>query len=112
MAEDMDLSGIVEKIQEMFSTEEGKSQIQDIASMIGTNTDESGSVNNISSFDNIEMIMKINSIMSAMNSAEATRQVNFLKSLGPLLKPSRQSKVDNAVKFLSMGRAIEAFKNM
>lgn len=112
MAEDMDLSNMVEKIQEMFSTEDGKSQLHDIVAMLGGNTNDSGSVNNISSFDNIEMIMKINSIMSAMNTAETTRQVNFLKSLGPLLNPSRQNKIDNAVKFLSMGRAIEAFKNM
>lgn len=110
MAEDIDLSGMIEKIQDMFSTDEGKSQIEDIVSMLGNN--DSGSVNNAPSFDNIEMMMKLSSVMSAMNSAETTKQVCFLKSLGPLLKPDKQSKVDAAVKFLSVGKAIKAFKNI
>lgn len=110
MAEDIDLSKMVESIQEMFSSDEGKSQIEGILSALGNN--ESGSVSNAPDFDNIEMMMKINSVMSAMNSAEATKQVSFLKSLSPLLKPDRQSKIDAAVKFLSMSRAIKAFKNI
>ena len=110
MPEDIDLSGMIEKIQDMFSTDEGKSQIENIVSMLGSN--ESNSVSNSPSFDNVEMAMKLSSVMSAMNSAESTKQVCFLKSLAPLLKPDKQNKVDSAIKFLSMSKALKALKNI
>lgn len=121
MADEINLSAATEKLQEMFSSDEGKQQINDIISMLGggqndeKREDKKRSDNNFGMNidpDNIEMMMKIQHIMSAMNNGETTRQTNFLKSLGPLLKPEKRDKINNAIKFLSIGKAIEAFRNM
>ena len=122
MADEMDFSAAAEKIQEMFGSDDGRQQIRDIISMFGggqdseeQDTDKTSCNNNFGMNidpENIEMMMKIQQIMSVMNSAEVTRQTSFLKSLSPLLKPEKREKINNAVKFLSIGKAIEAFKKM
>lgn len=67
----------------------------------------SDSTNNI--FGNIDMetIMKMQKIMSSMNSKETDSRTNLLMSLKPYLKESRKNKVDQYVQLLKMEKIFE-----
>lgn len=131
MSEETDFSAAVSKLQEMLGSDDGKQMLENIASMFGdgasdTNANDTSSSNtsdkNVSSdqsgdfnmFDvnNIEMMMKLQKIISAMQSTDVSKQAGFLKSLGALLRPEKRDKVNNAIKLLGVGKAIEVFKNM
>lgn len=71
------------------------------------NTDNTNNINNI--FGNIDMetIMKMQKIMSSMNSKEPDSRTNLLMSLKPYLKESRRNKVDQYVQLLKMEKIFE-----
>lgn len=76
-----------------------------------TNNSGSGnSGNSNSSFDgsgiDIETMMKLQKVMSAMNSSSNSSGANLLRSLKPFLKPSRQSKVDEYIQLLNIEKVI------
>lgn len=115
MADEIDFSGAADMLKELLSGDEGQRQIQSILSMLGGGNEEqsspgmaTGGINP----DNLEMMMKLQQVMSLMNNAEVSKQTAFLQSLKELLRPERRAKVDNAVRFLSIGRAIEAFRKI
>lgn len=115
MAEEFDLSGAADMLMSMLSDDEGKQQIQNIMSMLsGDSPDPSPPGNATGGIDpkSLEMMFKLQQVMSLMNNAENAKQTAFLQSLRALLRPERQSKVDSAVKFLSIGRAIDAFRKL
>ena len=107
MAENLDLSGAVDVLKEMLSGDEGKQQLQNIISMFGDNTQQSNPSGGI----DMETMLKMQKVMSAMNSGNG-KQAAFLQSLAPLLKPERRTAVENAVRFLSIGKAIKVFKEI
>ena len=109
MADELDLSGAVDMLKNMLNNEEGQQQIQNIVSMLGgeNQTEQPQKTNDP---DNIEMIMKLQKVMSIVNDAENSRQAAFLRSLAPLLKPERRDKLNKAVRLLGMGKAIEVLK--
>ena len=106
MSDNIDLSGAVDALKEMLSGEEGNRQLQNIVSMLGANSQQSAS-----GID-IDTMLKMQKVMSAMNSGNNGKQAAFLQNLAPLLRPERRSAVDNAVKFLSIGKAIKVFKEI
>lgn len=112
MSDEIDLSGAVDMLKNMLSSDEGSSAIENIMSMFSDTQQTPGVKTGGIDPDSIEMMMKMQKIMSAMNSPERNRQTVFLQSLKPLLKSERQKSVDNAVKFLTIGKAIDAFKEM
>lgn len=114
MAEELDLSGAVDMIKNMLSGEEGKAQIESIVSMLGggAETAEGKGQRRDSGVENIEMMLKLQKVMAVMNNAETSRQTAFLQSLREILRPERRGTVDNAVRFLSVGRAVKAFKEL
>lgn len=115
MDENMDLSGAVDMLKDMLSNEEGQQQIQNILGMFGGGQEESGSPGMATGGidpDNVEMMLKIQQVMAAMNSRKNDSQTRFLQSLKPFLKPERQKKVDSAVRLLGMTRALEVMKSM
>ena len=107
MTENLDLSGAVDALKEMLNGDEGKQQLQNIMSMFGDNTQQNNPTGGI----DMETMMKMQKIMSAMNSGDG-KQTAFLQSLAPLLKPERRTAVNNAVRFLSIGKAIKVFKEI
>ncbi len=114
MAEELDLSGAVDMLKNMLSREEGKAQIESIVSMLGGGAEaaeEKGQQSGIGN-ENIEMMLKLQKVMAVMNSGKNSRQTAFLQSLKDLLRPERRGTVDNAVKFLSVSRAVKAFKEL
>ena len=106
MSDNIDLSGAVDALKEMLSGEEGNRQLQNIVSMLGDNSQQSASG------IVIDTMLKMLKVMSAMNSGNNGKQAAFLQNLAPLLRPERRSAVDNAVKFLSIGKAIKVFKEL
>lgn len=59
----------------------------------------------------INMLLKIKSIMDNMNANKNDPRSNLLRSLKPYLKKSRQDKVEQYVQLFSMGKIINAFNS-
>ncbi len=111
------LGGAIEKLKDMLSSEDGKSQIQDIIGMFagGGGEEESGEANTEpsggeSGFDmsDAEMLLKIRQVVHAMNNDENNQHTRFLRSLRPYLKEPRQKKLDSAVRLIGAANAMKA----
>lgn len=111
MENEIDLSNAVNMLQEMLGSEDGKQQIESIVSALGGahNENPPASAQGFGT-DNIDMMLKIQKVMTLMNNNKNSKQTALLQSLCPLLRPERRTTVENAVKFLSMGHAIKLFK--
>lgn len=113
-----ELSNAVDMLKNMLSSDEGQKQIQNIVSAFGgmsENTDYKKSEDNKfddSNRENIEMMMKIQKIMSVMKESEGSRQAELLRSLAPFLKEERREKLNAAARLLGVGKAIEALKQI
>ena len=59
----------------------------------------------------IEMIMKMKTIIDKMNTKDDPRS-NLLQSLKPYLKDSRKSKVDQYIQLMNMSKVMDAFPFM
>ncbi len=115
MPEEMDFSGLADMLGEFLSDDSNKQQIQGVLSMLGGEKGEKGSPGVATGGinpDNIQLMFKLQQVMSEINNPEAGKQTALLQALRPLLKPERRDKIDNAVKFLGIGRAIEVFKKI
>lgn len=64
-------------------------------------------------FDGIDFdtMMKMQKIISSMNSSSNSSGANLLRSLKPYLKPSRQAKVDECIQLLSLEKAFSLMNN-
>lgn len=115
MSEEMDFSGLADMVGEFMSDSSNRQQIQSLLSALGgessKETSSDAAVGGINP-DNIGLFLKLQQVMSQMNSPESGRQTALLMALKPLLRPEKREKVDNAVKFLGIGRAIEVFRNI
>jgi len=123
MEETPDFSKAVENLQEMLASDDGQSQIQNLLGMFASGSGEdsqsgqeqnaplnlSGLFGNSEGID-IGTIMKIQGIMSAMNSSHGSPQAEFLNSLKPFLKKSRRQKLDQATQIIKMTTVLKAFK--
>lgn len=58
-----------------------------------------------------ETIMKIKTMMDALNTKKDDPRAKLLKSLKPYLKESRKNKVDQYIGLLNMSQVFELFKN-
>ena len=56
----------------------------------------------------LNMMLKMKSIIDSMNKEQNDPRANLLRSLKPYLKPSRKDKVDTYIKIFSMGKMFEA----
>lgn len=114
MNENLDLSGAMEQLQNMLSTENGQNDLKALVSQFtGGNGDTSDSGfaggqtegNNGFDFSNPETMMKIQALMSAMQSQANSSDAQFLNALRPYLRESRRSKLDQTIKLLGMAQA-------
>ena len=115
MSDELDLSAAADMIKDLLSGDEGKQQIQNIMSVLTGEKNEkpspgmaTGGINP----DNLEMMFRLQQVMSTMNNPENSRQTAFLESLKGLLRPERHARIDHAVKIFGMGSAIEAFRKI
>ena len=107
MEENFDFQGAVNKIQEMFQSEEGRSQLGGIMDMLGNSSKEEQSSSS-GGFDP-SMLLKMQKILSMGN--ESSEKANLLRSLKPFLKEERQGKVDKAIQLMNMSKIISLFKD-
>lgn len=72
----------------------------------------SETTNSEQSMPNIDIntMMKMQKIISAMNSPSNNSGVNLLRSLKPYLKPSRQAKVDEYIQLFNMEKVFELMR--
>lgn len=77
------------------------------------NTDRNSSTNFSGDIPNIDIntMMKMQKIMSAMNSSSNNSGANLLRSLKPYLKPSRQAKVDEYIQLFNIEKVINLMNN-
>ena len=75
-------------------------------------SNSSEAINSEQSMPNIDIntMMKMQKIISAMNSPSNNSGVNLLRSLKPYLKPSRQAKVDEYIQLFNMEKVFELMK--
>ena len=85
--------------------------IDAIKNILGQNSNSDSKKNNDSSSFNIDIntMLKMKSIIDAMNSQKDDPRANLLKSLKPYLKESRKEKVDQYIKIFSMEKVFEQF---
>ena len=85
--------------------------IDAIKNILGHNSNSDSKKNNDSSSFNIDIntMLKMKSIIDAMNSQKDDPRANLLKSLKPYLKESRKEKVDQYIKIFSMEKVFEQF---
>ena len=115
MADEIDFSNLTDMLGALLENDEGKSQIQNILSMFTAEPNQksapgvaTGGINP----DNLEMMLKIGQVMSAIGDCKTSKQTALLSALRDLLRPERRGSVDNAVKFLSVGKAIDALRKI
>ena len=82
-----------------------------IKNIFEQNSNSDSKKNNDSSSFNIDIntMLKMKSIIDAMNSQKDDPRANLLKSLKPYLKESRKEKVDQYIKIFSMEKVFEQF---
>lgn len=113
MAESPDLSNAIEQLQQMLSSDDGQSQIQNILDMFSSestdNSAESAPPPNGDGID-FDTVMKISSVMQAMNSTNDNPKTAFLQALKPFLKESRRTKLEQASKLIKIASVLKAFR--
>lgn len=81
-----------------------------------TNSEQSGNRSSNNGFEqsmpniDINTMMKMQKIISAINSLSNNSGVNLLRSLKPYLKPSRQAKVDEYIQLFNMEKVFELMR--
>ena len=102
------ISSIQEKLNsdtaEKIKSEDNNNNLSSLLNNLNSNT---SSDNSDSSFDP-NMILKIQSIISKLNTSSA--QKNLLLSLKPFLRKSRQDKMENYITILNVISVLESFK--
>ena len=118
-----DISDLMAKINSMLGSDSGNN-LNDLINNVSSNSSNNNSSNNnsanTSNFEdssedngfNIDFntIMKMKSIMEAMNSKKNDPRAKLLMSLKPYLKDSRKQKLDQYVQLLNMSSIFELFK--
>lgn len=96
----MDGKEIPDNIKEMLN-----SLANNNSNFENTKADTRTDFTNNSGID-IETMMKMQKIMSAMNSSSNNSGANLLRSLKPYLNPSRQEKVDEYIQLFNIEKVI------
>lgn len=125
-----DMSDLIAKLNSMLGSDSAndlKNVINNFSNNNSTNSSSSdnsssNSSNTINSNDNntedetsgfnidFDTIMKMKSVMDAMNSKKNDPRAKLLMSLKPYLKDSRKQKLDQYVQLLNMSSVFELFK--
>lgn len=120
-----DMSDLMAKLNSMLGSDSANGLKDMINNFSNSNsTDNSSSDNSYSTASNsgnteddnsnfnidFDTIMKMKSVMDAMNSKKNDPRAKLLMSLKPYLKDSRKQKLDQYVQLLNMSSVFELFK--
>ncbi len=111
MDENFDFGGAVDKLKDMFSSEEGSEKLRGILNMFQNSSDDTSETKSDNSFDPA-LLLKLAKILSAVNSSETNEKTQLLMALKPFLKENRREKVDKAVQLMNVSKVFSAFKEM
>lgn len=111
-----DMSEMLKNFSSMMDGKEIPDNIKEMLRSLQSNSSEeknnNNQQNNSQSIPNIDIntMLKMQKIMSAMNNSSNNSGANLLRSLKPYLKPSRQAKVDEYIQLFSIEKVIELMK--
>lgn len=108
-----DMSDMFKNFSSMMDDKEIPDNIKEMLNSLANNNSNSENTKadtrtdftNNSGID-IETMMKMQKIMSAMNSSSNNSGANLLRSLKPYLNPSRQEKVDEYIQLFNIEKVI------
>ena len=108
-----DMSDMFKNFSSMMDSKEIPDNIKEMLNSLANNNSNSENTKadtrtdftNNSGID-IETMMKMQKIMSAMNSSSNNSGANLLRSLKPYLNPSRQKKVDEYIQLFNIEKVI------
>lgn len=76
------------------------------------NSSTENTTNNSNNFNiDMDMLLKMKTVMDKMNNTKDDPRANLLLSLKPYLKESRKEKVEQYVKLFSVGKIMEIFNS-
>ena len=107
-----DMSEMLKNFSSMMDGKEIPDNIKEMLNSLSNNTTNSNSETTTraepSSNPGIDMetMMKMQKIMSAMNSSSNNSGANLLRSLKPYLNPNRQAKVDEYIQLFNIEKVI------
>lgn len=113
MSEDM--SDLINKFSQMLKSNDMPDEIKNVINNLSSSNSDVSSKsaedselgsNSSSEFD-INTMLKMKSIIDAMNKEKNDPRANLLKSLKPYLKESRKEKVDQYIQLFNMGKVFE-----
>ncbi len=81
--------------------------IQNILSNMNSNSEDNNQDNNFNL--DFDTIMKMKTMIDAINSSKNSPEANLLLSLKPYLNSNRKRKLDQYMQFLNIAKVIEAF---
>ena len=110
MEENFDFQQAVSKIQEMFSSDEGKAQLEGIMDMFRDDTPSDEKPQESEGFDP-SMLLKMQKLLSMNSKGADSDQAKLLRSIKPFLKEERKGKVDKAIQLMNMSKIISIFKD-
>lgn len=111
---DENTNNLMDQLSQLMQNDNIPSELKNIFNNLNNSTDNSNSKEKNSTTDsspNIDMetLLKMQQIISSMNSNKDDPRANLLNSLKPYLKETRQKKVDQYVKLFSLGKVLETF---
>ncbi len=107
-----DMSEMLKNFSSMMDGKEIPDNIKEMLNSLSNNTNNSNSATSTRSDSSsnpgidMETMMKMQKIMSAMNSSSNNSGANLLRSLKPYLNPSRQAKVDEYIQLFNIEKVI------
>ena len=113
MSEDM--SDLINKFSQMLKSNDMPNEIKNVINNLSSSNSDVSSKsaedselgsNSSPEFD-INTMLKMKSIIDAMNKEKNDPRANLLKSLKPYLKESRKEKVDQYIQLFNMGKVFE-----
>lgn len=114
-----DMTDIIKNFAQMMSSSSQQNEANNTEFSNQTTQTENADSQNTnssdeSSFPNIDMdtIIKIGQVMSAIQSSNNSNSANLLRSLKPYLKPSRQNKVDEYIQLLNLEQVMNVMNNL
>lgn len=122
---EFDFSSAIEQIQNMMNSDDGQAKLNNIINAFmgsesdnmsadsgnGTASFSSDISNGLDGLNQMDMMIKLGSIMSSIKSQQTGKSAQLLYAIKPYLRESRQSKTDGAIKIMGMVKAFAAIKD-
>lgn len=105
-----DMSEMLKNFSSMLEGQEIPDNIKELLNSVKNDDKSSDSKKQDTPNIDMDTLLKMQKIMSAMNNSSNSSSANLLRSLKPYLKPSRQAKVDECIQLLNMEKVMELMK--